>query len=139
MLRFPKLSIVQKKGQVTIPFDIRQKLGLKEGDRVAFVETEAGVLLSPQTVVDTNALEQVEAVLEQQGLTLNTFLASPFGFAHQMPTTATGTVEDGLQAVEQTFGAFAAHHQPEDFKQLRERFMEETAQTVIAQTVPPTT
>jgi AbrB family looped-hinge helix DNA binding protein len=35
-----KLSIVQEKGQVTIPVEIRKKLGLKKGDYVAFIETE---------------------------------------------------------------------------------------------------
>ena len=60
MISSPKLSIVQKKGQVTIPLDIRQKLGIKEGDRVAFVETEVGVLISPQTVVDTEAFERLK-------------------------------------------------------------------------------
>ena len=42
------LSKVQRKGQVTIPAGIRKKLGLKKGDLVAFVETEQGVLISPQ-------------------------------------------------------------------------------------------
>ena len=43
-----KLSIVQEKGQVTIPAEIRKKLGLKKGDYVAFVETDQGVMISPQ-------------------------------------------------------------------------------------------
>jgi AbrB family looped-hinge helix DNA binding protein len=30
-------SVVTRKGQVTIPSSIRSKIGLKEGDRVAFV------------------------------------------------------------------------------------------------------
>ncbi len=46
-----KVSRVQKKGQVTIPAEIRHKLGLDEGDLVAFIETEHGVMLSPQTIV----------------------------------------------------------------------------------------
>jgi len=138
MLNSSKLSIVQKKGQVTIPFDIRQKLGLKEGDRVAFVETEAGVLLSPQTVVDTDALKRVEALLDQPWLTLGAFLSSPLGFAHQLPTATSIPPAEAIQAVEQTFGVFAAAPTPVDFKHLRERFIEETAQTVITQTAPPT-
>ena len=35
------LAKVTSKGQVTIPIDIRKKLGLKNGDKVLFVE-EAG-------------------------------------------------------------------------------------------------
>jgi AbrB family looped-hinge helix DNA binding protein len=53
-----KLSVVQEKGQVTIPAEIRKKLGLKKGDLVAFVETEQGVLLSPQEVIASEALDQ---------------------------------------------------------------------------------
>lgn len=46
-----KVSRVQKKGQVTIPAEIRQKLGLAEGDLVAFIETAEGVVISPQAIV----------------------------------------------------------------------------------------
>ena len=44
---------VQEKGQVTIPSQIRKKLKLKRGDMVIFVETEAGVILKPASVVAT--------------------------------------------------------------------------------------
>jgi antitoxin PrlF len=53
-----KLSVVQEKGQVTIPAEIRKKLGLKKGDLVAFVETDQGVLLSSQEVIASEALDQ---------------------------------------------------------------------------------
>jgi len=43
------LSVVQEKGQVTIPAEIRRKLGVKKGDLVAFIETEGGVLISPRS------------------------------------------------------------------------------------------
>ncbi len=36
-----ELAKVTSKGQVTIPIDIRKKLGIKNGDKVLFVE-EAG-------------------------------------------------------------------------------------------------
>jgi antitoxin PrlF len=42
---------VQEKGQVTIPRQIRKKLNLKPGDLVVFVETEAGVIVKPASVV----------------------------------------------------------------------------------------
>ena len=35
------LAKITSKGQITIPIDIRRKLGVKEGDKVLFVE-EAG-------------------------------------------------------------------------------------------------
>lgn len=58
-----KISRVQKKGQVTIPLEIRQKLGLAEGDLVAFVETEHGIMLSPQLIIAVSDLR--EGKLEQ--------------------------------------------------------------------------
>ncbi|KRT34397.1 AbrB/MazE/SpoVT family DNA-binding domain-containing protein [Acetomicrobium hydrogeniformans] len=36
-----KIAKITSKGQVTIPIDIRRKLGVKEGDKILFVE-EAG-------------------------------------------------------------------------------------------------
>src|SRR5215210_248934 len=65
-----KLSVVQEKGQVTIPTEIRKKLGLKKGDYVAFVETEQGVMIAPREVVAMDALETIGAALQAHGLTL---------------------------------------------------------------------
>ncbi len=65
-----KLSVVQEKGQVTIPTDIRKKLGLKKGDYVAFVETEQGVLIAPREVVAMEALENIGALLKDKDVTL---------------------------------------------------------------------
>ncbi|MBI1801677.1 MAG: AbrB/MazE/SpoVT family DNA-binding domain-containing protein, partial [Chloroflexi bacterium] len=64
-----RLSVVQEKGQVTIPTEIRKKLGLKKGDRVSFVETDRGVLISPQEVVALDALEKIGQLLKENGLT----------------------------------------------------------------------
>lgn len=72
----PKLSVVQEKGQVTIPAEIRRKLGLKKGDLVAFVETEEGVLISPQEVVAMRALDKLGEMLEEQGISLDELIDS---------------------------------------------------------------
>lgn len=71
-----KLSAVQEKGQVTIPAEIRSKLGLKKGDLVAFVETDQGVLISPQEVVATAALDRVGRILKEKGLSLEEMMES---------------------------------------------------------------
>ena len=54
-----KLARVQEKGQVTIPREIRKKLGLKRGDLVAVMETPEGVFITPQQVVATKALDRI--------------------------------------------------------------------------------
>lgn len=66
-----KLSKVQKKGQVTIPVEIREMWGLEQGDLVAFVETEQGVLIRPQEVVAMQALDRIGAALKKRGITLD--------------------------------------------------------------------
>ncbi len=65
-----KLSVVQEKGQVTIPRELRERYGLTKGARVGFVETDKGILISPQEVVAMDALETIGKILEEQGLTL---------------------------------------------------------------------
>lgn len=72
----PKLSKVQAKGQVTIPIEIRQTLGLQQGDVVAFVETDRGVLISPQEVVAIEALQKIGEALEKRGVSLEQMIAS---------------------------------------------------------------
>jgi len=62
---------VQEKGQVTLPADVRKRLGLKKGDLVAVVETPEGVLITPQEVVATKALTEIGDALKEQGLSLD--------------------------------------------------------------------
>lgn len=43
-------AAVTSKGQITIPIEVRRKLGLKPGDRMRFVEGENGeIVLKPKT------------------------------------------------------------------------------------------
>lgn len=75
-MRASRLSTVQGKGQVTIPAELRKKLGLKKGDLVAFVETEEGILISPREVVAMKALEKIGSMLKEQGITLDDLIDS---------------------------------------------------------------
>jgi AbrB family looped-hinge helix DNA binding protein len=72
----PKLSVVQTKGQVTIPVEIRKKLGLKKGDLVAFIETEQGVLITPQEVIAMGALDRIGEALRKRGISLDELIES---------------------------------------------------------------
>lgn len=71
-----KLVRVQEKGQVTLPSEVREKLGLKKGDLVAVVETDEGVLISPQEIVATKALDRISEVLKEKGLSLEELIES---------------------------------------------------------------
>ena len=72
----PKLVRVQEKGQVTLPADVRRRLGLKKGDLVAIVETDAGVLIAPQEVVATRLLDRIGKALREKGLSLEDLIES---------------------------------------------------------------
>ena len=45
------LSVITRKGQVTVPAEIRQALGLKQGDKVAFLLEGTEVRLVPSAGV----------------------------------------------------------------------------------------
>lgn len=40
-----ELAKVTSKGQITIPIDIRKKLGVKEGDKILFVEERGQIIM----------------------------------------------------------------------------------------------
>lgn len=65
-----KLVRVQEKGQVTLSAEVRKKLGLKKGDLVAVIETDEGVLISPQEIVATKALNKIGEALKEKGISL---------------------------------------------------------------------
>jgi len=50
------LTTLTRKGQVTLPAEIRRRLGLKEGDKVAFIEGEHSIeVVRPESVVARTA------------------------------------------------------------------------------------
>jgi antitoxin PrlF len=71
-----KFVRMQEKGQVTIPTEIRKKLGLKRGDLVAMMETPDGVFITPQQVVATKALDSIGDILKEQGLSVDELITS---------------------------------------------------------------
>jgi AbrB family looped-hinge helix DNA binding protein len=71
-----KLVRIQEKGQVTIPTEIRKKLGLKRGDLVAVMETPEGIFITPQQVLAATALDRIGDILKDKGLSLDELIAS---------------------------------------------------------------
>jgi AbrB family looped-hinge helix DNA binding protein len=71
-----RLAIVQKRGQITIPVELRRKLGIAEGGVVALTETEEGILLSPRKALAMDALDRIGKVLQEQGVTLEELIES---------------------------------------------------------------
>jgi AbrB family looped-hinge helix DNA binding protein len=71
-----KFVRIQETGQVTIPQEIRKKLGLKRGDLVAVMETPEGVFITPRQVVAAKALDSIGDILKEKGLSLDELIAS---------------------------------------------------------------
>ena len=71
-----RLAMVQKKGQVTIPIELRRKLGIEEGGVVALIETEDGVLISPRQVLTMQALDRIGEALKERGISLEELIES---------------------------------------------------------------
>lgn len=76
MTTLQNLVRIQEKGQVTLPASLRQRLGLKKGDLVAITETPEGILITPQEIVATQALDRIGAALREQGLSLEDLIES---------------------------------------------------------------
>ena len=51
---------------MTVPIELRRKLGIEEGGVVAFIETEDGILLSPRVVLAMDALDRIGEVLREE-------------------------------------------------------------------------
>ena len=43
----PATSTISSKGQITVPVEVRHRLGLKQGDRVEFVYEDGRTVLRP--------------------------------------------------------------------------------------------
>jgi len=72
----PRFVRVQEKGQVTLPAEVRRRLGLKKGDVVAITETEEGVLITPSAVIAIKALDRIGEILREQGASIEELIES---------------------------------------------------------------
>ncbi|MDD3585725.1 MAG: AbrB/MazE/SpoVT family DNA-binding domain-containing protein [Thermoguttaceae bacterium] len=64
-----EVARVSSKGQITVPIDIRKRLGVKEGDKVAFIEGENGItIVNAATVALDRVQKAFEGVAERLGL-----------------------------------------------------------------------
>lgn len=65
-----KVSRLTSKGQVTVPKNIRKRLGLQEGDRVAFVEENDKIILKKASVYTFDQLaDEIASETEKLGVT----------------------------------------------------------------------
>ena len=76
MAEVVRLATVQKRGQVTLPIEMRRNLGIEEGGVVAVIETQHGILISPREVLTVDALDRIGAALKEQGISLEELIES---------------------------------------------------------------
>lgn len=67
---------VEAEGQITLPADLREKLGLKRGDLVSVVETPEGLLLTNEALIADRDYGLVDGELKKQGLSLDDLIES---------------------------------------------------------------
>ncbi len=62
------LARITTKGQITIPIEIRKKLGVKDGDKVLFIEQEGKIVLANSNRVAWDNIQRaMEGEAEKAG------------------------------------------------------------------------
>ena len=56
-----EVAKITSQGQITIPIDIRRKLGVKEGDKVLFVENQGRIIMMNSSM---EALRKAQAAFD---------------------------------------------------------------------------
>ena len=60
-------STISSKGQVTVPVNVRRRLGLKEGDRVEFAFEEGRAVLRPMRTGENPFLKWIGVLAPEAG------------------------------------------------------------------------
>lgn len=65
-----KRALIQRKGQLTIPVELRRKYGLEEGSVVDVIDEGDGIKIAPREVMALDALERIGKALKERGISL---------------------------------------------------------------------
>lgn len=71
-----RLLRVEEDGQIILPDDVRQQLGLQPGDLVAVTDTPEGILVTTRERRVLHALDALGAELHDQGVSLEEMIES---------------------------------------------------------------
>jgi AbrB family looped-hinge helix DNA binding protein len=62
-----EMAKVTAKGQITVPIDVRRRLGLSDGSRMLFIEQDNGFFVINENRIDMNALSGAKNMTTQKG------------------------------------------------------------------------
>lgn len=76
MATTPRMVRVLSDGQVPLPDDVRQRLGIRAGNVVSVLETADGILITSREVAVHRALDRMGDALREQNLSLEDLIES---------------------------------------------------------------
>jgi len=71
----PVVVQVRERGQFTIPAEIRQEMGIKDGDVFSLLRLGDTLIATRQRLVVPEIAETIEAIMQKEGVTLEDLLA----------------------------------------------------------------
>ncbi len=71
-----KTYVIQERGQITLPAELRRKYGLKKGDVISFEDTADGILINPREALVMRLLDDIGSELTKRGVTLEDLVES---------------------------------------------------------------
>lgn len=71
MIAEPISYTTKRKGTISIPAELLEKRGIKEGDEVVVTETDQGILVMTRDEMRNRALEEMGRILKEEGVTLD--------------------------------------------------------------------
>lgn len=72
----PRMVRVLANGEIPLPDDVRQRLGIQAGDVVSVLETADGIVLTSREVAVHRALDRMGGELREQNLSLEDLIGS---------------------------------------------------------------
>lgn len=70
----PYIVRLRERGQITLPAQLREELGVDEGDFLTIVKLDSYVVMTPKRLMVSEVTGQLEQLLAEKGLTLDDLL-----------------------------------------------------------------
>ncbi len=79
---------------MTLPAEVRRRLGIKKGDLVAVTETAEGILITPSELITRREIAELDQVLKSSGLTFEQLIESGREIRGELIKEAYGLTDD---------------------------------------------